>query len=144
MLSLSVKYKEELFSNRVDENWSGLTQALSGQFCASLNFIDSKTTTSPKLSFRREGVASAAGTNTSLLRHAALPRELVCTENLTPWKKLLPCDSKVITCILLYIEKVSSVSIWFALLPLRAVIGPVKLTFLVLFKGMSYRCNHQN
>lgn len=77
MLSLSVKYKEELFSNRVDENWSGLTQALSGQFCASLNFIDSKTTTSPKLSFRREGVASAAGTNTSLLRHAALPRELV-------------------------------------------------------------------
>ncbi|KAJ7384981.1 hypothetical protein OS493_018670 [Desmophyllum pertusum] len=78
----------------VDENWSGLTQALSGQFCASLNFIDSKTTTSPKLSFRREGVASAAGTNSSLLRHAALPRELVCTENLTPWKKLLPCDSK--------------------------------------------------
>ena len=99
----SVKTKIYLFIlvNSVDENWSGLTQALSGQFCASLNFIDSKTTTSPKLSFRREGVASAAGTNSSLLRHAALPRELVCTENLTPWKKLLPCDSKVIILLLM-------------------------------------------
>ncbi|XP_063951719.1 GPI transamidase component PIG-T-like [Lytechinus pictus] len=36
----------------------------------------------------------AYGRNTSLLRHASLPREVVCTENLTPWKKLLPCDSK--------------------------------------------------
>lgn len=80
----------------VDYNWSGLTQALSGQFCASLNFIDSKTTTSPKLSFRREGVAfNGDHLNSSLLRHAALAREIVCTENLTPWKKLLPCDSKV-------------------------------------------------
>lgn len=85
---------QDRVKDSVDENWSGLTQALSGQFCASLNFIDSKTTTSPKLSFTREGVTSTAGTNSSLLRHAALPRELVCTENLTPWKKLLPCDSK--------------------------------------------------
>jgi len=92
----SVNKTVMLFVNSsVDENWSGLTQALAGQFCASLNFIDSKTTTSPKLSFRREGVASTKGMNSSLLRHAALPRELVCTENLTPWKKLLPCDSKV-------------------------------------------------
>lgn len=86
----------------VDDNWSGLTQALSGQFCASLNFIDSKSTTSPKLSFRREGVAfNADHLNSSLLRHAALAREIVCTENLTPWKKLLPCDSKVHFSILL-------------------------------------------
>lgn len=27
-------------------------------------------------------------------RYSALPREIVCTENLTPWKKLLPCASK--------------------------------------------------
>ena len=47
----------------------------------------------------------------------------MCTENLTPWKKLLPCDSKVIA--LPYAEMVSSVSIWFALLPLPAVILPV-------------------
>ena len=29
------------------------------------------------------------------LRYAALPRETVCTENFTPWKKLLPCDNQV-------------------------------------------------
>ena len=27
------------------------------------------------------------------LHYAALPRETVCTENFTPWKKLLPCDN---------------------------------------------------
>ncbi|XP_021567725.1 GPI transamidase component PIG-T isoform X2 [Carlito syrichta] len=31
------------------------------------------------------------------LRYAVLPREVVCTENLTPWKKLLPCSSKGIS-----------------------------------------------
>lgn len=30
------------------------------------------------------------------LRVAALPREATCTENLTPWIKMLPCKSKVI------------------------------------------------
>ena len=35
------------------------------------------------------------GTDHSFLRYAVLPREVVCTENLTPWKKLLPCSSKV-------------------------------------------------
>ncbi|RKP21285.1 Gpi16 subunit, GPI transamidase component [Rozella allomycis CSF55] len=28
------------------------------------------------------------------LKYSLLPREIVCTENLTPWKKLLPCKSK--------------------------------------------------
>ncbi|KAI2595046.1 phosphatidylinositol glycan anchor biosynthesis class T [Homo sapiens] len=32
------------------------------------------------------------------LRYAVLPREVVCTENLTPWKKLLPCSSKASLC----------------------------------------------
>lgn len=38
---------------------------------------------------------SPPGTDHSFLRYAVLPREVVCTENLTPWKKLLPCSSKV-------------------------------------------------
>ena len=38
---------------------------------------------------------SPSGTDPSFLRYAVLPREVVCTENLTPWKKLLPCSSKV-------------------------------------------------
>ena len=29
------------------------------------------------------------------LYYAAMPWETVCTENLTPWKKLLPCEAKV-------------------------------------------------
>lgn len=29
-----------------------------------------------------------------IYRYANLPHEIVCTENLTPWKKLLPCDSR--------------------------------------------------
>ena len=33
------------------------------------------------------------------IRYGSLPREAVCTENLTPWIKLLPCQAKVIQCI---------------------------------------------
>lgn len=50
----------------------------------------------PELSFRPVGVADISNpVNSSFLRYATLPREIVCTENLTPLKKLLPCDSKV-------------------------------------------------
>ena len=37
--------------------------------------------------------------SSSSLRYAALPRETVCTENFTPWTKLLPCGSAVSLCI---------------------------------------------
>lgn len=48
------------------------------------------------MSFRPTGISdSQKSLNSSLLRYGTLPREIVCTENLTPWKKLLPCDSKV-------------------------------------------------
>ncbi|EDV26025.1 uncharacterized protein TRIADDRAFT_23458 [Trichoplax adhaerens] len=80
-------------SQSIDSAWSGLTNALSGLFCASLNFIDSTTTVSPAWSFRPEG-ASKKNLNSSRLRYAVLTRETICTENLTPWKKLLPCDAK--------------------------------------------------
>ncbi|XP_072169564.1 GPI transamidase component PIG-T-like [Diadema setosum] len=79
----------------VDQAWAELVNALSGLFCASLNFIDETNTVQPQLSFRPQGVASGFyAKKTHLLRYATLPREIVCTENLTPWKKLLPCDSK--------------------------------------------------
>jgi len=35
-----------------------------------------------------------ASTNASYFRVGFLPSENVCTENLSPWKKLLPCQSK--------------------------------------------------
>ncbi|KAJ6866644.1 hypothetical protein NC652_038021 [Populus alba x Populus x berolinensis] len=71
----------------VDASWKNLTHTLSGLFCASINFLESSTMYSaPCWSFRQ-----ASGS----LRYGMLPREAVCTENLTPWLKLLPCRDKV-------------------------------------------------
>ncbi|XP_034834289.1 GPI transamidase component PIG-T [Maniola hyperantus] len=78
----------------VDTQWKKLSSTLSGLFCASLNFIESFNTITPKMALWPMGVNSKSRQNiTSQLRYASLPREIVCTENLTPWKKLLPCES---------------------------------------------------
>ncbi|KAF4586092.1 GPI transamidase component Gpi16 [Ophiocordyceps camponoti-floridani] len=77
-----------------DDNWRTLTNALSGLFCASLNFIDSTRTTRPVVSFQPEGNHSNATLGTTSLLHGVLPHEVVCTENLTPFLKLLPCKGK--------------------------------------------------
>ena len=72
--------------------WLSLTNTLSGLFCASLNFIDATKTTRPVISFQPEGYHSNSS-NLHLL-HGTLPHEVVCTENLTPFLKLLPCKGK--------------------------------------------------
>ena len=107
-----VKYNLELEENKqflnnilyicysVDDEWKGLTNALAGLFCASLNFVNPANSVSPEYTFRPTGVVDRSGgvvdsVNSSHLRYSSLPREIVCTENLTPFKKLLPCDSKV-------------------------------------------------
>ncbi|KAK5724335.1 Subunit of the glycosylphosphatidylinositol transamidase complex-like protein [Elasticomyces elasticus] len=77
----------------VEERWSGLVNGLSGLFCASLNFIDSTRTTHPVLSFSPEGTHMDDVRGLELL-HGTLPHEVVCTENLTPFLKLLPCKGK--------------------------------------------------
>ncbi|CAN8098329.1 unnamed protein product [Discula destructiva] len=77
-----------------DRKWLTLTNALSGLFCASLNFIDATRTTRPVMSFQPEGDHSSATTGNLHLLHGTLPREVVCTENLTPFLKLLPCKGK--------------------------------------------------
>ncbi|XP_068556418.1 GPI transamidase component PIG-T [Anas acuta] len=87
----------------VDKAWKELSNILSGIFCASLNFIDSTNTVTPTASFKPLGLAN--GTDHRLLRYAVLPREVVCTENLTPWKKLLPCGSKAGLAVLLKAER---------------------------------------
>lgn len=71
------------------EKWKKLTYAMAGLFCASLNFINEKNTVEPTISLGRLG-----NINKNPFRYAALPGEAVCTENLTPWTKLLPCTSK--------------------------------------------------
>ncbi|KAF2848683.1 GPI transamidase-like protein component Gpi16 [Plenodomus tracheiphilus IPT5] len=72
--------------------WLTLTNALSGLFCASLNFIDATKTIRPVVAFSPEG---QHGNSSNLhLLHGTLPHEVVCTENLTPFLKLLPCKGK--------------------------------------------------
>lgn len=77
----------------VDLNWKQLAASLSGLLCASFNFIEPLNSVAPEFSFRPRGAVRESINNT-FVRYSALPREIVCTENLTPWKKLLPCDSK--------------------------------------------------
>ncbi|TPX38269.1 hypothetical protein SmJEL517_g00057 [Synchytrium microbalum] len=75
----------------VDKSWKGFTHALSGLFCASLNFMDDAATVpwTPRID-----TSPWNNTRQSRSRYSALPREAVCTENLTPWAKLLPCQTK--------------------------------------------------
>lgn len=48
------------------------------------------------MSFQPEGDHAASSTTSNLrLLHGVLPKEVVCTENLTPFLKLLPCKGKV-------------------------------------------------
>ncbi|XP_072945035.1 GPI transamidase component PIG-T [Epargyreus clarus] len=78
----------------VDTQWRKLSATLSGLFCASLNFIDNFNTVTPQMALWPMGAVQSKQNATSYLRYASLPREIVCTENLTPWKKLLPCESR--------------------------------------------------
>lgn len=57
-----------------------------------MNFIDSTRTTSPVVSFEPLGDHSTS--DQLHLLHGTLPGEVVCTENLTPFLKMLPCKGK--------------------------------------------------
>lgn len=85
---------KSLSFRRAFSRWIILNHALSGLFCASLNFIDSTRTTRPARTFNPTGDYQAFSQSNLHLLHGALPREVVCTENLTPFLKLLPCKGK--------------------------------------------------
>ncbi|XP_030386531.1 GPI transamidase component PIG-T [Scaptodrosophila lebanonensis] len=80
-----------LTSSSVNSQWNKLANVFSGVLCASLNFVDNTNSIAPKHTFRPQFMD--ASSRTRHVRYASLPREIVCTENLTPWKKLLPCGS---------------------------------------------------
>ena len=67
--------------------WSTLNRALSGILCASLGQLKETTALRPRETFRQ-----IDGAQQPMI--GFLPRETVCTENLTPWLKLLPCRSQ--------------------------------------------------
>ncbi|TFK68442.1 Gpi16 subunit, GPI transamidase component [Pluteus cervinus] len=77
----------------IDKRWKGLRNALAGLFCASLGSLDDLRTTSPVQTFQPEGDLPDWDSPHDV-RHASLPSEHVCTENLTPFLKLLPCKSR--------------------------------------------------
>ncbi|XP_074605753.1 phosphatidylinositol glycan anchor biosynthesis class T [Brevipalpus obovatus] len=76
------------------KSWKQVTSSLSGHFCASLNFIDKAATVQPRYSLKPEGVFGNGSFKQENVFYAALAHETVCTENLTPWKKFLPCFHK--------------------------------------------------
>ncbi|KAI9436594.1 GPI transamidase component PIG-T [Lactarius indigo] len=81
----------------IDARWKALQNSLSGLFCASLGSMDALHTTSPAHAFLPTGdlpQLAAPARDAYTLRHATLPAERVCTENLTPFLKLLPCPSR--------------------------------------------------
>lgn len=90
---LYVWFKNHLTEAEIQKQWKHLSGALSGLLCASINFVNEENTFSPIYSLRPQS-SSNKQLNSTFIRYATLPREIVCTENLTPWKKLLPCDPK--------------------------------------------------
>ncbi|TDG39077.1 hypothetical protein AWZ03_014502 [Drosophila navojoa] len=81
-----------LTDDSVNNQWMRLANVFSGILCASLNFVDNTNSIAPKHIFRPQFMESGHRSQ-QFVRYATLPREIVCTENLTPWKKLLPCGS---------------------------------------------------
>lgn len=93
--SVAARFLASVPAASVSATWEGLTEGLAGLLCASLNKLDRSQAVTPVHTFPPRGVL---GTNLtgepSHFRYGLLPKENVCTENLTPWKKLLPCKGK--------------------------------------------------
>lgn len=77
------------------KSWRDVTSVLSSHFCASFEFIDKAATIQPQYSLRPQGIFANGTYRKENIFYASLANEAVCTENLTPWKKLLPCFGKV-------------------------------------------------
>ena len=73
--------------------WENVTTMLGGVFCASLSRMQeaAEAKTAPKLAFHQWDGGPDATASARPITHASLPAEAVCTENLSPWLKLLPC-----------------------------------------------------
>ncbi|GMR41991.1 hypothetical protein PMAYCL1PPCAC_12186, partial [Pristionchus mayeri] len=71
----------------VDHRWNHLVNALNGLFCTSLSAMHPAFTST--LGENPRGIHWK--TERRSRRYGAIAEETVCTENLTPWRKLLPC-----------------------------------------------------
>ncbi|VDM43528.1 unnamed protein product [Toxocara canis] len=93
----------------VDDRWNYLVNSLNGIFCTSLLQMVPSLSTSPRFSFMPLGLASSTDHNLLRYEYGALTGENVCTENLTPWRKLLPCKQTGLSMLLNPIKLYSSV-----------------------------------
>lgn len=78
----------------IGKSWSFFLEALSGQFCASLSHLGLyKNSFSLKWPHRPSGLSEnfTSENLAKYFRYGQLPHEELCTENFTPWAKLLPC-----------------------------------------------------
>lgn len=89
---LWARFAAENSSASVDARWDGLRHALSGLLCTSLSSMGAELTARPL--FFDGGRSSSSSNSSQLWRHGAMPGETVCTENLTPWVRLLPCRDR--------------------------------------------------
>lgn len=87
---------ESLEKSNAYEEWIKLVNSLSGMFCASLNFIDESSTTYPINMFNNdpENLEKVNLQGNLFNFRSALPREPICTENLTPFLILLPTKGR--------------------------------------------------
>ena len=88
-----IRAKFSQYNENLDRSWKRLTNSLAGKFCASLISADERSVVSTKLAFGQHQVItnSTDHVNAEHILYSNLPEETLCTENLTPWKKLLPC-----------------------------------------------------
>ncbi|KAG6976687.1 hypothetical protein JG688_00001093 [Phytophthora aleatoria] len=80
--------------SNTQERWRGITSELGGIFSASLNQMDETVVTSLLPGSTPQELGAFPKTNTDptlVFLHGSLAREELCTENLTPWLKMLPC-----------------------------------------------------
>lgn len=103
LIALFPKY---LSASKLPQEWGNLTHALSGLLCSSLNLLEK-----PEMVLLPKSILNLAresDTHASWV-YGTLSEEPVCTENLTPWLKLLPCrDSKGIASLLSHRPKLYS------------------------------------
>lgn len=82
-------FQNGLSQELVDEYWLQSSRTLSGLFGLSINLDTTPNTVNPK--FLHLTQANSTSINPDNVRYVSIPNEIVCTENLTPWIKLLPC-----------------------------------------------------
>ncbi|OMH86233.1 GPI transamidase component PIG-T [Zancudomyces culisetae] len=88
---------EEHYEKR-QADWKELINSLSGVFCASLNQADMKNVVLPQFAYI-DNTSIGGGNNDQKVSstdffHVFLAQENLCTENLTPFLKQLPCQAK--------------------------------------------------